>query len=328
MFNFFTIDGGTLYTRILGTGGYLPQAVRTNFDLEKMVDTSDEWIVERTGIRQRHIANEQETASFMGSKAALLAIESAGIDKNSIDTIICATTSSTHAFPSTACQIGNEIGITNVAAFDVSAACAGFSYAYSIAHSMIISGASTNVLIVGVDLLSKACDINDRSTIIIFGDGAGACILSKSDIQGTITTLISSDPSCGDLLSLPYAKRGVLDTDSYLYMKGNDVFKRAVTVLSDLVTKTLEKANMSADDLDFLVPHQANLRIITATARKLKLDMSSVIVTLDKQGNTSAASVPLALDEGIRSGRIKRGDVLLLESFGGGFTWGSALIKY
>lgn len=317
-----------MFTRILGTGGYLPQTVRTNFDLEKMVETSDEWIVERTGIHERRIASKQETAAFMGAEASKQALLSANLDKDCIDTVICATTSSTYAFPSTACQIANSLGLNNVAAFDVAAACAGFSYAYSIAHSLILSGSAKNVLVVGVDTLSSACKDDDRTTIILFGDGAGACILGQSETQGTITTLISSDPSCGDLLSLKIPPRREIDDDIFLHMKGNDVFKRAVNVLADLVSKTLDQANMQASDLDFLVPHQANLRIIAATARKLKLDMSQVIVTLDKHGNTSAASVPLALDEGIRSGRIKRGDVLLLESFGGGFTWGSALVRY
>ena len=215
------------------------------------------------------------------------------------------------------------------AAFDLAAACSGFSYGYCLAHAMIMSGQAKNVLIVAADLMSRACDPTDRTTIILFGDGASACVLGPSDTEGTIAVHMSADAKYGPLLSMEYPKRGnVMGNDSWLYMKGNDVFKHAVTVLASLVTKTLEKGNMQAEDLDFLVPHQANLRIIAATARKLKMDMSQVIVTLDKQGNTSAPSVGIALDEGIRSGRIKRGDVLLLESFGGGFTWGSALIRY
>ncbi len=292
-----------------------------------MVETSDEWITERTGIKERRIAAPEETAATMGAQAAKQALEAASLQATDIDTVICATTSSAYAFPSSACEIARLLGIERAMAFDVAAACAGFSYAYSVAHSLILSGQSSKVLIVGSDLLSRACDPTDRTTIILFGDGAGACILGASDTQGTIALHASADPFSGDLLSLPIPQRGAIETP-WLYMKGNEVFKRAVVVLAELVTKTLEKGQMTAADLDYLVPHQANLRIIAATARKLHLDMAQVIVTLDKQGNTSAASVPLALDEGIRSGRIKRGDVLLLESFGGGFTWGSALVRY
>lgn len=324
---FTNISGVLLHTRILGTGGYLPSAVRTNADLERMIETSDEWIVERTGIRERRIASATETASYMGAQASKKALEAAGMEASGIDTVICATTSSDYAFPSTACAIAHDLGIEHAAAFDVAGACAGFNYAYAVAHSMILSGASEHVLVVGSDLLSHTCREDDRGTIILFGDGAGALVLSRSEEQGTITTLLSSDPKCGPLLTLKYPDRRIRD-DAFLYMKGNEVFKNAVIILARVVTETLAKAGMGEGDLDFLVPHQANLRIIAATARRLKLDMSHVIVTLDRQGNTSAASVPLALDEGIRSGRIKRGHVLLLESFGGGFVWGSALVRY
>ncbi len=318
-----------MFTRILGTGSYLPEQVRSNADLERMVETSNEWIMERTGISERRIAGPNETAASMGAIAARRAIEAAGIEANDVDLVICATTSAQNAFPSTACEISGLLGISDCPAFDLAAACAGFSYGYTLAHSMILSGQAKKVLIIGADLMSRACDPTDRTTIILFGDGAAACVLGESDTEGTIAVHMSADAKYGPLLSMAYPKRGdVLGNDSWLYMKGNDVFKHAVTVLASLVTKTLEKGNMKAEDLDFLVPHQANLRIIAATARKLKMDMSQVIVTLDKQGNTSAPSVGLALDEGIRSGRIKRGDVLLLESFGGGFTWGSALVRY
>lgn len=316
-----------MYTRILGTGGYLPRTVRTNADLEKMVDTSDEWIIERTGIRERRIAAEDETAATMGAAAAKEALEASNLTAQDIDMVICATTSSTYAFPSTACEIARILGTDKIPAFDVAAACSGFSYAYSIAHGMILTGQAKKVLIVGVDLLSRSCDPKDRTTIILFGDGAGACILGESDVEGTLAICQGSDPKAGDLLKLAHIDRNKME-ESWLYMKGNEVFKQAVLVLSSLVKETLAKANMKDSDLDFLVPHQANLRIITATARKLNLDMSQVIVTLDRQGNTSAASVPLALDEGIRSGRIKRGDTLLLESFGGGLVWSAALIRY
>ena len=319
----------SLFTRILGTGSYLPEQIRTNADLERMVDTSDEWILERTGISERRIASPDETAASMGAIAARRALEAADTDPSEIDLVICATTSSQNAFPSTACEISGLIGISDCPAFDLAAACSGYSYGYALAHSMIMSGQANKVLVVAADLMSRACDPNDRTTIVLFGDGAAACVLGKSETEGTIAVHMSADAKYGPLLSLAYPKRGEdTSNSSWLYMKGNDVFKHAVTVLASLVTKTLEKGNMSAEDLDFLVPHQANLRIIAATARKLKMDMSQVIVTLDKQGNTSAPSVGLALDEGIRSGRIKRGDVLLLESFGGGFTWGSALIRY
>lgn len=319
----------SLFTRILGTGSYLPEQIRTNADLERMVDTSNEWILERTGISERRIAAPDETAASMGAIAARRALEAANTDPSEIDLVICATTSSQNAFPSTACEISGLIGISDCPAFDLAAACSGFSYGYALAHSMIMSGQAKKVLVIAADLMSRACDPNDRTTIVLFGDGAAACVLGQSETEGTIAVHMSADAKYGPLLSLAYPKRGEdTSNSSWLYMKGNDVFKHAVTVLASLVTKTLDKGNMSAEELDFLVPHQANLRIIAATARKLKMDMSQVIVTLDKQGNTSAPSVGLALDEGIRSGRIKRGDVLLLESFGGGFTWGSALIRY
>ena len=318
-----------MFTRILGTGSYLPEQIRTNADLERMVDTSNEWILERTGISERRIAAPDETAASMGAIAARRALEAANTDPSEIDLVICATTSSQNAFPSTACEISGLIGISDCPAFDLAAACSGFSYGYALAHSMIMSGQAKKVLVVAADLMSRACDPNDRTTIVLFGDGAAACVLGQSETEGTIAVHMSADAKYGPLLSLAYPKRGEdTSNSSWLYMKCNYLFKHAVTVLASLVTKTLEKGNMSAEDLDFLVPHQANLRIIAATARKLKMDMSQVIVTLDKQGNTSAPSVGLALDEGIRSGRIKRGDVLLLESFGGGFTWGSALIRY
>ncbi len=319
----------SLFTRILGTGSYLPEQIRTNADLERMVDTSNEWILERTGISERRIAAPDETAASMGAIAARRALEAANTDPSEIDLVICATTSSQNAFPSTACEISGLVGISDCPAFDLAAACSGFSYGYALAHSMIMSGQAKKVLVVAADLMSRACDPNDRTTIVLFGDGAAACVLGQSETEGTIAVHMSADAKYGPLLSLAYPRRGEdTSNSSWLYMKGNDVFKHAVTVLASLVNKTLEKGNMSAEDLDFLVPHQANLRIIAATARMLKMDMSQVIVTLDKQGNTSAPSVGLALDEGIRSGRIKRGDVLLLESFGGGFTWGSALIRY
>jgi 3-oxoacyl-[acyl-carrier-protein] synthase-3 len=317
-----------LFTRILGTGGYLPQQVRTNADLERMVDTSDAWIIERTGIKERRIAAADETVASMGAIAAKRALEAAAVEPSEIDLVICATTTGEKAFPSSAVEIAGTLGINGVPAFDLAAACAGFSYGYCLAHSMIMSGQAKKVLIIGSDMMSRACDPNDRSTIILFGDGAGALVLGASEEEGTLAVHMSADPQFGPLLSLKNPQRGGSTEGCYLYMKGNDVFKHAVVSLAKLVTKTLEMGNLKDEDLDFLVPHQANLRIIAATAKKLHLDMSQVIVTLDKQGNTSSASVALALDEGIRSGRIQRGNTLLLESFGGGFTWASALVRY
>lgn len=317
-----------MFTRILGTGGYLPQQVRTNADLERMVDTSDAWIIERTGIKERRIAAADETVASMGAIAAKRALEATAVEPSEIDLVICATTTGEKAFPSSAVEIAGTLGINGVPAFDLAAACAGFSYGYCLAHSMIMSGQAKKVLIIGSDMMSRACDPNDRSTIILFGDGAGALVLGASEEEGTLAVHMSADPQFGPLLSLKNPQRGGSTEGCYLYMKGNDVFKHAVVSLAKLVTKTLEMGNLKDEDLDFLVPHQANLRIIAATAKKLHLDMSQVIVTLDKQGNTSSASVALALDEGIRSGRIQRGNTLLLESFGGGFTWASALVRY
>lgn len=318
-----------MFSRILGTGSYLPEQIRTNADLEKMVETSDEWIVERTGIRERRIAAPEETAASMGYQAALKALEAANLKPEQLGAVICATTSSKNAFPSSACEIAGMLGISGIPAFDLAAACAGFSYGYALAHSMIMSGTADNILIIGSDLMSRACDPDDRTTIVLFGDGAGAAVLGKSEECGTLAVKMSSDPAFAPLLRLQNPSRGGDDASScYLYMKGNEVFRHAVSELAHLVTDTLEAGGVQPSELDYLVPHQANLRIIAATAKKLQLDMSHVIVTLDRQGNTSSASVPLALDEGVRSGRIQRGMTILLESFGGGFTWGSALLRY
>ncbi len=316
-----------MFSKILGTGSYLPSQVRTNADLEKMVDTSDEWIVTRTGIKERRVAAENETVATMAFHAAENAIEMAGIDKNDIDMIIVATTSGSHAFPSSACQVQDMLGIDNCPAFDMAAACSGFMFGLSTADQYIKTGMCKNVLVIGSDALSQTCDPQDRSTIIIFGDGAGAVVLGASEEPGIISTHINAEGKHGPLLSLEYPKNG--DTpDKWLYMAGNEVFKVAVTQLARLVKDTLAANGMEKSQLDWLVPHQANYRIITATAKKLSLPMDQVVVTLDRHGNTSAASVPSALDEAVRDGRIKRGQILLLEAFGGGFTWGSALIKF
>jgi 3-oxoacyl-[acyl-carrier-protein] synthase-3 len=317
-----------MYTKIIGTGSYLPGQVRTNADLEKMVETSDEWIVTRTGIRERRIAAADETVATMGHQAALRALEMAGVNKEEIDLIIVATTSSTHAFPSAACQIQAMMEIKGCPAFDVAAACAGFTYALSIADQYVKNGAAKRALVIGSDVLARTCDPADRGTIIIFGDGAGAVVLSASEEPGIISTHLHADGSYGSLLALPNADRVNPENPIYLTMAGNEVFKVAVTELAHIVDETLKANNLDRSDLDWLVPHQANLRIIGATAKKLGMSMDNVVVTLDRHGNTSAASVPAALDEAVRDGRIKPGQLLLLEAFGGGFTWGSALVRF
>lgn len=317
-----------MHTKIIGTGSYLPAQVRTNADLEKMVDTSDEWIVTRTGIRERRIAGPNETVSTMGFEAAKRALDMAGIDAGQIELIIVATTSATHAFPSAACQIQNMLEIKGCPAFDIGAACAGFTYALSVADQYVKSGAVKHALVIGADVLARTCDPTDRGTIIIFGDGAGAVVLSASEEQGIISTHLHADGRYGDLLTLPNLDRVNPDNPVHLTMTGNEVFKVAVTELAHIVDETLEANNLERSQLDWLVPHQANLRIISATAKKLGMSMDNVVVTLDRHGNTSAASVPCALDEAVRDGRIKRGQLVLLEAFGGGFTWGSALVRF
>lgn len=317
-----------MYTKILGTGSYLPVQVRTNADLETMVETSDEWIVTRTGIHERRIATEEETVALMGASAAEKALEMSGIDKQDIGLIVVATTSGSHAFPSAACQIQNALGINDCIAFDVAAACSGFVYALSIADQFIKAGSVKHALVIGADRLSHALDPNDRGTIILFGDAAGAAVVGASEDEGIISTHLHSDGRFGDLLALPYQRKENEDLPAYVTMAGNEVFKIAVRELAHIVDETLEANNIDKSELDWLVPHQANLRIISATAKKLDMTMDKVVVTLDRHGNTSAASVPTALDEAVRDNRIQRGQLILLEAFGGGFTWGSALIRF
>ena len=317
-----------MYTKIIGTGSYLPEHVRTNADLEKLVETTDEWIVTRTGIRERRIAAPEETVATMGYQAACNALDMAGVDKTQIGLIIVATTSSTHAFPSAACQIQAQLGIKGCPAFDVAAACAGFTYALSIADQYVKNGDVDYALVIGSDVLARTLDPEDRGTIILFGDGAGAVVLSKSEEPGVISTHLHADGSYGNLLTLPNLDRVNPENPSWLTMAGNEVFKVAVTELAHIVDETLAANNLSREALDWLVPHQANLRIISATAKKLGMSMDNVVVTLDRHGNTSAASVPSALDEAVRDGRIKPGQLVLLEAFGGGFTWGSALVRF
>ncbi|WP_311791432.1 MULTISPECIES: beta-ketoacyl-ACP synthase III [Pantoea] len=317
-----------MFTKIIGTGSYLPSQVRSNADLEKMVETSDEWIVTRTGIRERRIAAPDETVASMGFAAAQRALEMAGIEASEIGLIIVATTSSSHAFPSSACMIQQMLGINDCAAFDLAAACAGFTYALSVADQYIKNGAVKHALVIGSDVLARTLDPNDRGTIILFGDGAGAVVLGASEEQGIISTHLHADGRYGQLLTLPYQNRAHQDEPAYLTMAGNEVFKVAVTELAHIVDETLQANNLDREMLDWLVPHQANLRIISATAKKLGMGMDKVVVTLDRHGNTSAASVPSALDEAVRDGRIKPGQLILLEAFGGGFTWGSALVRF
>ncbi|ADO09089.1 MULTISPECIES: beta-ketoacyl-ACP synthase III [Pantoea] len=317
-----------MYTKIIGTGSYLPSQVRTNADLEKMVETSDEWIVTRTGIRERRIAAPDETVATMGFSAAQRALEMAGIEPNDVGLIIVATTSSSHAFPSSACMIQQMLEIKDCAAFDLAAACAGFTYALSVADQYIKNGAVKHALVIGADVLARALDPEDRGTIILFGDGAGAVVLGQSEEQGIISTHLHADGRYAQLLTLPYQDRAHQDQPAYVTMAGNEVFKVAVTELAHIVDETLQANNLDREMLDWLVPHQANLRIISATAKKLGMTMDKVVVTLDRHGNTSAASVPSALDEAVRDGRIKPGHLILLEAFGGGFTWGSALVRF
>ncbi|AKL39851.1 MULTISPECIES: beta-ketoacyl-ACP synthase III [Serratia] len=317
-----------MYTKILGTGSYLPVQVRTNADLEKMVDTSDEWIVTRTGIRERRIAAADETVATMSFQAAEKALEMAGVAKEDIGLIVVATTTTTHAFPSAACLVQQMLGIKDCAAFDLAAACAGFTYALSVADQYVKNGAVKHALVIGADVLSRTLDPEDRGTIILFGDGAGAVVLGASEAPGILSTHLHADGSYGNLLTLPYKDRQNQDKPAYVTMAGNEVFKVAVTELARIVDETLQANNMDRSELDWLVPHQANLRIISATAKKLGMGMDKVVVTLDRHGNTSAASVPSALDEAVRDGRIQRGQLVLLEAFGGGFTWGSALVRF
>ncbi|MGK2959999.1 MAG: beta-ketoacyl-ACP synthase III [Candidatus Malihini olakiniferum] len=317
-----------MYTKIIGTGSFLPEQIRTNADLEQLVDTSDEWIVTRTGIRERRIAAPDENVATMGYQAALNALEMAEIDKDKINLLIVATTSSTNAFPSSACQIQQMVEIRDTIAFDIAAACAGFTYALSIADQYIKNGSVDYALVIGSDTLARTLNPADRGTIILFGDGAGSVLLSKSEQPGILSTHLHADGRYGQLLTLPNQDRAHQDRPAYLTMAGNEVFKIAVTELVHIVEETLNSANLDKSQLDWLVPHQANLRIISATAKKLGMGMDKVVVTLDRHGNTSAASVPSALDEAVRDGRIKPGQLILLEAFGGGFTWGSALIRF
>ncbi|WWO99497.1 MAG: beta-ketoacyl-ACP synthase III [Candidatus Dasytiphilus stammeri] len=319
-----------MYTKIIGTGSYLPKMVVTNADLEKIIKTSDEWIVTRTGIRERRIAGTDESVASMGFHAAKQALGMAEIDKNALGLIIVATTTSSHAFPSSACMIQQLLGVNDneVAAFDLAAACAGFIYALSVADQYVKNGMVKYALVIGADVLARTIDPKDRGTMILFGDGAGAVILGASKRAGILSTHLHADGRYGKLLTLPFDDRTCKKKSSYLTMRGNEVFKIAVNELTRLVEETLKINNLDCLDLDWLIPHQANLRIIKATVKKLGLSIEKVIITLDRYGNTSAASVPSALDEAVRDKRIQQGQLILLEAFGGGLTWGSALVNF
>ncbi len=321
-----------IYSRIAGTGSYLPEKVLTNQDLEKMVDTSDEWIQSRTGIRERHIAAEGETTSDLGYHAALRALEAAGIEASQLDMIVVGTTTPDLIFPSTACLIQAKLGVSGCPAFDVNAACSGFVFALSVADKFIRSGDARHVLVIGAETLTRIVDWKDRTTCVLFGDGAGAVVLKADDATGILSTHLHSDGSKKELLWNPVGVSVGFGSGENacgaINMKGNDVFKYAVKALDSVVDETLEANGLTKADLDWLIPHQANLRIIEATAKRLEMSMEQVVVTVDQHGNTSSASVPMALDHAIRSGRVQRDQLLLLEAFGGGFTWGSALLRY
>lgn len=317
-----------LFSKILGTGSYLPEKVMTNFDLEKIVDTSNEWIIERTGIHERHIAAKDETAVTMAEKAGYAALDAASLKPADIEMIIVTSTTPHMVFPSTACLLQERFGIAGCPAFDLNAsACAGFMYGLSIADQYIRTGTIKNALVIGSEVMSRIIDWKDRGTCVLFGDGAGAVVLGSSNEPGIYSTHLHADGTHKDVLYLRINDRETPDLET-VKMMGNQLFKIAVNTLGDLFDETLAANHMQKSDVNWLIPHQANIRIIRGMAKKLNLPLDRVAITLDKQGNTSSASIPLALDKVIREGRVKRGDVLIMEGFGGGLAWGSALVKY
>ncbi len=318
-----------IYSRILGTGSYLPEKIITNKDLEKIVDTTDEWITKRVGIKERHVVTgSDDTTNLMATKAAERALEAANVDPQEIGMIIIGTASPDYFFPSAACVVQTNLGIRNECpAFDVNAACAGFIYALSIADQFIRSGEKSKVLVIGVDTLSRVTNWNDRATCVLFGDGAGAVVLGASDKPGIITSNIHAAGEYQKLL-FAYSSLWTKEGAGILHMEGQEVFKLAVKKLDEIVDQTLTKGNLQKSDINWLIPHQANIRIIQATAKRLDLPMERVYLTIEKHGNTSAASIPLALDEAVRKGAVKRGEILMLEAFGAGLSWGASLIKY
>ncbi len=321
-----------IYARIMATGSALPERVVTNAELEATVDTTDEWIRSRTGIRQRHIAADGQTTGDLAFAAAQQALADAGVKASELDLIILGTTTPDIIFPSTACLIQHRLGANGCAAFDVNAACSGFMYALGIADKFIRSGQSKKVLVMGAETLTRMIDWNDRQTCVLFGDGAGAVVLEASSEPGILATCLHADGGYKHLLYNPVGVSvGFTDEPNHgvrINMSGREVFKVAVKTLDSLVVETLAAAGMQESQIDWLIPHQANLRIIEATAKRLNMPMERVIVTVDKHANTSSGSVPLALDHAVRSGKVKRGQTLLLEAFGGGFTWASALLRY
>ena len=309
------------YARIAGTGSYLPENVVTNQDLEKTMDTSDEWIRERTGIRKRHLAADGEKSSDMGLAAARNALQMAGIEASAVDLIVVATTTPDKIFPSNACIIQRQLDVHTCPAFDVQAVCSGFVYGLDVANRMIQTGGCKTALVIGCEKLSRITNWDDRGTAVLFGDGAGAVVIEASDEPGILSTHIHADGEFENLLEVP-------EGEEFIAMNGNAVFRKAVSTLGSIARETLAANGVDKSELDWLVPHQANLRIIAAAARKLDLPMERVVVTVEEHANTSAASIPLALDTAVRDGRIQRGQLLLFEAFGGGFTWGSALVKF
>lgn len=317
-----------MYSKILATGSYLPEHIRTNADMEKMVETSDEWITQRTGIKERRIAADHETVATMGTEAARRALTQAAIDANDIGMIVVGTSTNSHSFPSAACQIQAQLDIADAISFDVTAACSGFVYALSVADQFIRNGVVKKAIVIGSDLISRRLNEQDRGTVVLFGDGAGAVILEASEEAGVLSTHLHAAPDRNKMLELTnFDTRDPVNT-GFLTMQGNDTFKMAVRELANVVEETLEANQIGKSEIDWLVPHQANLRIIAATAKKLDMDMSQVVITLDRHANTNAATIPTALDEAVRDGRIQRGQLLLLEAFGGGLTWGAALVRF
>jgi 3-oxoacyl-[acyl-carrier-protein] synthase-3 len=322
-----------VFSRIAGTGSALPAKILTNKDLEQFVETSDEWITSRTGIRQRHVVVEGETTCDLAERAARAAMEAAGVTAAELDLIVVGTTTPDLIFPSTACLLQHRIGANGCAAFDVNAACSGFIFAMSVADNFIRAGSAKTVLVVGAETLTRMLDWSDRNTCVLFGDGAGAVVLKADAEAGILSTHLHADGGKKELLYNPVGvsvgfKPEEKNAGVRVLMTGNEVFKHAVKALDAVVDEALAANGLDKHDLDWLIPHQANLRIIEATAKRLDMPMDRVIVTVHKHGNTSAGSVPLALDEAVRSGKVQRGQLLLLEAFGGGFTWGSALIRY
>ena len=324
----------TRYSRITGTGSYLPPHRLTNAELvaelaAKGLETSDEWIMERTGIKARHFAAPDVTSSDLGLEAAKRAIEAAGLQAADIDLIIVATSTPDMVFPSAACILQHKLGIAGCPAFDIQAVCSGFIYALTVADAMIKTGTASKALVVGAEVFSRILDFSDRTTCVLFGDGAGAVVLEASETPGILASDLHADGKHVGILSVPgHVSGGQVLGSPLLQMDGKAVFKLAVSVLESTARATLAKANLTEADIDWLIPHQANLRIMHSTAKKLKLPLEKLIVTVDQHGNTSAASIPLALDEAVRSGKVKKGDILMLEGVGGGFTWGAVLLKY